>query len=75
MIKPTFKANFDSGEGSIGNLEKFREAHDGLMRADLLKDWIYFLEIEYQQALDDMNIEFARLAKKRMKDESDSQRT
>ena len=62
--KPTLKANFDSGEGSIGNLEKFRACHDGLMRADLLKDWIYFLEQEYDLALEQMNKDFKRYAKK-----------
>jgi len=48
--KPTLKADFNAGEGEVGNLENFRAAHDGLMRMDLLKDWIYFLEKEYELA-------------------------
>lgn len=51
MIKPTFRANLNDGEGSIGNLEKFREAYDPLMRADLLKDWIGELTQEYEIAV------------------------
>ena len=48
--KPTLKADFDAGEGNVGNLENFRAYHDGLMRMDLLKDWIGILEQEYELA-------------------------
>jgi hypothetical protein len=48
--KPTLKADFDAGEGEVGNLENFRAYHDGLMRMDLLKDWIGILEHEYKLA-------------------------
>ena len=48
--KPTLKADFGAGEGDIGNLENFRAYHDGLMRMDLLKDWIGILEHEYKLA-------------------------
>lgn len=48
--KPTLKADFNAGEGEVGNLENFRAYHDGLMRMDLLKDWIGILEHEYRLA-------------------------
>jgi len=48
--KPTLKADFNAGEGEVGNLENFRAYHDGLMRMDLLKDWIGILEHEYRVA-------------------------
>lgn len=47
--KPTFKWDLDWGEGTIGNLEKFREA-DSLLRLDLLSDWIHALQEEYELA-------------------------
>jgi hypothetical protein len=50
--KPTLKANFYAGEGEIGNLDEFRK-HDTLMRLDLLKDWIYDLEQEYNRTFEE----------------------
>lgn len=50
--KPTLKANFWAGEGEIGNLDEFRK-HDSLLRLDLLKDWIYDLEQEYNKTLEE----------------------
>lgn len=47
--KLTLKANFDNGEGSIGNLDAWRE-HDALLRADILQDWIRDLQNEYELA-------------------------
>jgi hypothetical protein len=47
--KLTLKANFETGEGDIGNIEKWSE-HEPLLRADILKDWIYLLQIEYDIA-------------------------
>ena len=44
--KVSLKANFETGEGGIGNLEAWRE-HNPLLRLDLLKDWIYDLQSEY----------------------------
>jgi hypothetical protein len=52
IAKPTFKANFEMGEGSIGNLKNFCEL-DPLLRADLLQDWIHDLSIEYAKAVDE----------------------
>lgn len=49
FAKPTLKANFFTGEGCIGNIEKFREL-DSLIRLDLLRDWIYELTNEYESA-------------------------
>lgn len=55
--KITLKASFETGEGCIGNIEKWRE-NSALMRADLLKDWIYDLELEYEKALVDFRKDF-----------------
>jgi hypothetical protein len=63
MIKPTFRANFESGEGSIGNLEKFRESHNALMRADLLQDWVGELTQEYEIAIKELYNELNRQRK------------
>ena len=50
MNKITLKANFETGEGDVGNLEKWRQV-PALLRADLLKDWLVELEGEYQLAI------------------------
>jgi hypothetical protein len=50
MNKITLKANFETGEGDVGNLKKWREV-PALLRADLLKDWLVELEGEYQLAI------------------------
>lgn len=50
--KPTFKWDLSDGEGSIGNLDKFRQL-DGLMRMDLLNDWMADLHNEYETAYAD----------------------
>lgn len=50
--KVSLKANFETGEGEIGNLEAWRE-HNSLLRLDLLKDWIYDLEQEYNKTLEE----------------------
>ena len=47
--KPTFKWDLDNGEGSIGNLDAFRQL-DPLLRCDILTDWIYELNKEYKLA-------------------------
>jgi hypothetical protein len=54
MRKPTFKVDLDHGEGSIGNLSKFRESGSAVFRADLLRDWISELEEEYESTLNEM---------------------
>jgi hypothetical protein len=51
--KPTLKWDLDNGEGSIGNLDSFRQELDPLMRLDLLKDWVDLLDEEYDRALKD----------------------
>ena len=48
--KPTFKVNIHTGEGSIGNWEKFREL-DIMFRADLLQDWLFEIDAEYNKTL------------------------
>lgn len=47
--KLTLKANFETGEGDIGNIDKWCE-NEALLRADILKDWIHLLQIEYDMA-------------------------
>jgi len=47
--KLTLKANFETGEGDIGNIEKWSE-HEPLLKVDLLRDWIALLQIEYDIA-------------------------
>jgi hypothetical protein len=48
--KLTLKADFSNGEGSIGNVAEWRE-NEPLLRADILKDWIYELQQEYDLAV------------------------
>jgi hypothetical protein len=65
--KPTFKWSFDCGEGSIGNLEAFREL-DPLMRCDLLTDWIYELEAEHKLAGEDLMVQWEEIQAKAKKE-------
>ena len=48
--KPTLRANWFEGSGQIGNLKEWRK-HDCLLRADLLKDWIHDLSVEYDRTV------------------------
>tara|TARA_R100001530_G_scaffold98724_1_gene68584 strand:+ start:503 stop:706 length:204 start_codon:yes stop_codon:yes gene_type:complete len=41
-------ADYEFGEGNIKMSERFLES-SGLMQIDLLKDWIYDLEKEYEK--------------------------
>ena len=43
-------ANYFNGEGCLKNVEEFKEL-DALLRADLLKDWIYDLNKLYEAAV------------------------
>ena len=52
--KITLKANFQAGEGDIGNIERFRSENYAMLRLDLLADWIGLLEQEYEQARIDL---------------------
>ena len=45
-------ANYFSGEGCLKNVEEFKEL-DALLRADLLKDWIYDLNKLYEVAVEE----------------------
>lgn len=47
--KPTFKWDLENGEGSIGNLDKFRQL-DSLLKLDLLSDWVTDLQQEHERA-------------------------
>jgi hypothetical protein len=51
--KLILKADFVNGEGSVGNIDEWRE-HDALLRADILKDWIYDLQQEYDLAVKEL---------------------
>ena len=50
IIKPRLLVNSALVEGDIGNLDEFRD-QDCLVRADILQDWIYLLNKEYESAL------------------------
>ena len=70
--KPTFKWDFWAGEGSIGNLEAFRELAP-LLRCDLLTDWIYELEAEHKLAGEDLMAEWEEIeAKAKAKKEANA---
>jgi len=47
--KLTLKANFETGEGDIGNIDKWSE-NEPLLKVDILGDWIALLQIEYDIA-------------------------
>lgn len=49
------KADFENGEGAVKLPDDFLN-EDPLLRADILKDWLYFLEIEYGKANGEMLI-------------------
>ena len=52
--KLTLKANFQTGEGDIGNVLAWQETNNPLLRLDILADWIALLEDEYEQARIDL---------------------
>lgn len=50
--KLTLKWDLDNGEGSVGNIEAFRQL-DPLLRCDILTDWLHALNTEHVQACED----------------------
>jgi hypothetical protein len=58
--KLTLKADFENGEGSIGNIEKWR-GHDPLLRADILQDWIADLTEEYNYAVENLFVKLEKV--------------
>jgi hypothetical protein len=58
--KPTFKWNLYNGEGSIGNIDAFRQL-DPLLRCDILNDWIYDLNKEHEQASQELDAYFKEI--------------
>lgn len=58
LPKLTLKADFENGDGDIGNIEKWREAHSPLLRADILQHWVGLLDQEYWVARNDMKKEY-----------------
>lgn len=59
-------ANWDSGEGCL-NIPIEWQIESQLMKLDLLKDWIHFLEIEYNKEFKEWRKEIAALKKKKKK--------
>ena len=57
--KIKLKANFDEGEGWLGNGDKWRDAHYPLLRADILQDWMYLIEQEYTSTIYEMRCEYS----------------
>ena len=55
-IVATLTADLECGEGEVKLRAVFDEL-DGLIRADVLKDWISHLEVLYNNALRDWEIE------------------
>ena len=51
-------ADWDSGEGSIERPKEWQIEYP-LMKLDLLNDWIYILECEYNRELKEWRNEFA----------------
>lgn len=50
MIKPILNANFDTGEGSVSVTQEWKDL-PALLRADLLKDWIFDLNLMYEHSV------------------------
>ena len=55
-IVATLTADLEYGEGEV-KLRTVFDGLDGLIRADVLKDWISHLEVLYNNALRDWEIE------------------
>ena len=49
----TLKADYGTGEGCLGNVDKWRDGVHSFMRIDLLNDWIYDLQQEYDLAMEE----------------------
>ena len=50
MNKPILNANFDTGEGSVSVTQEWKDL-PALLRADLLKDWIFDLNLMYEHSV------------------------
>jgi hypothetical protein len=50
MSKPILNANYDTGEGSVSVTKEWMDL-EPLLRADLLKDWMFDLNLMYETAL------------------------
>ena len=46
----TLRVDYKNGEGEIHLDQRFKES-EAILRADVLKDWIYDLQNEYDKAL------------------------
>lgn len=50
MSKPILNANYETGEGSVSVKQAWQDLPP-LLRADLLKDWMFDLNLMYETAL------------------------
>jgi hypothetical protein len=50
MSKPILNANYDTGEGSVSVKQEWMDLPP-LLRADLLKDWMFDLNLMYESAV------------------------
>lgn len=66
LPKITLKADFNNGDGEIGNLIKWRECINPLLRADILQDWVALLDAEYWVAREDMKKEYEENSKRKL---------
>lgn len=58
----TMYGDLEYGEGNVKFFNDFHKL-DGLMKADLLKDWIAELNFAYGQAIDEMEKDFEKSGK------------
>jgi len=49
--KIKLKADFDEGIGSLGNLSKWRDAHETELRLDIMNQWIFLMREEYCETI------------------------
>jgi hypothetical protein len=53
MVAGKLFADYENGEGKI-SLTGFFKEESNLLKADVLQDWIYFLQQEYDKACSDL---------------------
>ena len=54
MKAPRLIADYENGEGTVKFPRDWREL-SSLTRADILRDWVFELAAEYNDAVDEMN--------------------
>lgn len=53
----TLRIDAEGVEGYISNIARWHRDYSPIERADLLRDWIYLLEQEYNKTLEQIKIE------------------